>query len=145
MVLLSGVATGGASGGQSATPDSKKFAKNREKEGKVREKEEKSGRKGKNREGSLTLPLLTDRAGYATGLPHCALVSYENHIMVPSEFGESTTTLIWAQADACWCRFGPLCEIILVPGDQFRPSSFTKSTTCCNKQTVITLVKISII
>ena len=34
----------------------KKIAKNREKE----------GRKRKNREGSLTLPLLTDRAGYAT-------------------------------------------------------------------------------
>ena len=24
------------------------------------------GKKGKNREGSFTLPLLTDRAGYAT-------------------------------------------------------------------------------
>ena len=33
---------------------------------KNQEKEEKSGRKGKNREGSFTLPLLTDRAGYAT-------------------------------------------------------------------------------
>ena len=57
-------------GGQSATPDSKKIAKNWEKEGKNQEKlgkkEEKSGRKGKNREGSFTLPLLTDRAGYAT-------------------------------------------------------------------------------
>ena len=31
-------------------------------------KEEKLGRKGKNREGSFTLPLLTDRAGYATEL-----------------------------------------------------------------------------
>ena len=52
--------------GQSATPDSENFAKNREKEGKIRKKEEKSGRKGKNREGSFTLPLLTERAGYAT-------------------------------------------------------------------------------
>ena len=52
---------------QSATPDSEKIAKNREKEGKIRKKEEKLGRKGKNREGSCTLPLLTDRAGYATG------------------------------------------------------------------------------
>ena len=37
-----------------------------EKEGKNRKKEEESGRKGKNRDGSFTLPLLTDRAGYAT-------------------------------------------------------------------------------
>ena len=40
-----------------------KKGKNQEKSGK---KEEKLGRKGKNREGSFTLPLLTDRAGYAT-------------------------------------------------------------------------------
>ena len=53
----------GGKGGQSATPDSEKFAKKREKIGKKRKK---SGRKGKNRESSFTLPLLTDRAGYAT-------------------------------------------------------------------------------
>ena len=51
---------------QSATPDSEKFAKKRGKSGKIGEKEQKSGRKGKNREGSFTLPLLTDRDGYAT-------------------------------------------------------------------------------
>ena len=39
---------------QSATPDSEKFAKNREKEGNIGKKQEKSGRKGKNREGSFT-------------------------------------------------------------------------------------------
>ena len=33
-----------------------------------RKKEDKSGRKGKNWEVSFTLPLLTDRAGYATAL-----------------------------------------------------------------------------
>ena len=38
-----------------------KRGKNQEKEGQNREKEEKSGREGKNREGSFTLPLLTDR------------------------------------------------------------------------------------
>ena len=55
-------------GGQSATPDSEKNANNwrGKKPGKIGEKEEKSGRKGKNREGSFTLPILTDRAGYAT-------------------------------------------------------------------------------
>ena len=37
-----------------------------EKEEKIRAKEEKSGRKGKNWPGSFTLSLLTDRAGYAT-------------------------------------------------------------------------------
>ena len=63
-------------GGQSATPDSEKIAKNREKEGKNLEKsrkKEKSGRKGKKQEGSFTLPLLTDRAGYATGCKICVL------------------------------------------------------------------------
>ena len=34
----------------------------------------KSGRKGQNREGSFTLPLLTNRAGYATG-PHSLLLN----------------------------------------------------------------------
>ena len=52
--------------GKGGHPDSEKIAKNREKSGKIQEKEEKSGRKGKNREVSFTLPLLTDRAGYAT-------------------------------------------------------------------------------
>ena len=73
--------------GQCATLDSEKIAKNLEKEGKNQEKrgqirkkrgkrgkksgkigkkEEKLGRKGKDGEGSFTLPLLTDRAGYAT-------------------------------------------------------------------------------
>ena len=41
-------------------------AKNLPKIGKIGKKEEKLGRKGKNRKGSFTLPLLTDRAGYAT-------------------------------------------------------------------------------
>ena len=53
----------------------KKFAKNREKEEKIRKKGEKSGRKGKNREGSFTLPLLTDRAGYATDTQAQAMFS----------------------------------------------------------------------
>ena len=70
----------GGKGGQSATPDSEnlpkigkkpgkigkksgKSGKNQEKSGK---KVEKSGRKSKNREVSFTLPLLTDKAGYAT-------------------------------------------------------------------------------
>ena len=58
-------ATGGH-GRKSATSDSKNFAKNLEKEGQIRKKEEKLGRKGENRGGSFTLPLLTDRVGYAT-------------------------------------------------------------------------------
>ena len=41
-----------------------KIGKKEEKSG--GKKEEESGRKVKNREGSFTLPLLTDRAGYAT-------------------------------------------------------------------------------
>ena len=47
----------------------KNLPKIRKKRGKILKnqgkKEEKSGRKGKNREGSFTLPLLTDRASYA--------------------------------------------------------------------------------
>ena len=58
-------------GGQSASDSQKNLPKNgkrRGKSGKIGKNEElKSGRKGKNREGSFTLPLLTDRAGYATG------------------------------------------------------------------------------
>ena len=64
---VSGVATGGHRG-QSATPDSEQNAKNREKEGKIGKlgKKRKNREKGKNREASFTLPLLTDRADYAT-------------------------------------------------------------------------------
>ena len=65
---ISGVATGVAE----CHPWQRKFAKNLEKigekSGKIGKKEEKSGRKGKNQEVSFTLPLLTDRAGYATEL-----------------------------------------------------------------------------
>ena len=47
-------------------PLAAKFAKIGKRK-KFRKKEDKSGRKGKNWEGSFTLPLLTDRVGYATG------------------------------------------------------------------------------
>ena len=63
---ISGVATGGARGAECHPWQQKicqKSGKKREKSGK---KEEKSRRKGKNWEGSFTLPLLTDRADYAT-------------------------------------------------------------------------------
>ena len=49
------------------------MSKIRKNSGKIGKKEEKSGRKVKNREVSFTLTLLTDRAGYATandGEPH---------------------------------------------------------------------------
>ena len=62
-----------ASGRRQSTPlESKKFAKNQEKEEKnwgkkeKNQEEEKLGRKGKNRQGSFTLLLLTEKAGYAT-------------------------------------------------------------------------------
>ena len=44
----------------------KKSGKIGKKSGKNGKKEDKSGRKGKKREVSFTLPLLIDRAGYAT-------------------------------------------------------------------------------
>ena len=49
--LNSGVATGGQ-WGQSATPDGEKFAKNREKRGKIRTNGEKRGKIGKKRQKS---------------------------------------------------------------------------------------------
>ena len=74
--LNSGEATGGQ-GGVECPPDCEKFAKNQGKIGETREKiwkkilknretKEKLGRKCKNRDRSFILPLLTDRAGYAT-------------------------------------------------------------------------------
>ena len=66
-VINSGVDTGGGSRGQSATPDSEKFCQKSGKRGKNQEKIGKKrgriGKRGKNRKGSFTLPLLTDRAG----------------------------------------------------------------------------------
>ena len=60
---VSGVATGGQ-GGVGFPLDSKKIAKNWEKEGdNLKKKKEKEG---KNWDGSFTLPLLADRAGYDT-------------------------------------------------------------------------------
>ena len=59
--LLSGVATGGK-GGQSAPLTAKKLPTIRKKREKIRKNREKE----ENREGSFTLPLLADRAGYAT-------------------------------------------------------------------------------
>ena len=67
----SGVATGGGKGGRRVPPlTAKNWPKIGKKRGEIGKKEEKSGRKGKNREVSFSLPLLTDRAGYArpTGL-----------------------------------------------------------------------------
>ena len=64
-------------GGRVSPLTAKKIVKNREKEGKIREKRGKIRKKlrkrgkirKKNQEGSFTLPLRTNRAGYATALP----------------------------------------------------------------------------
>ena len=67
-MVSSGIATGGSRGAE-CYPSQQKICQKSGKRGKKQEKfgkEEKSGRKGKNQEGSFTLPLLTDRAGYAT-------------------------------------------------------------------------------
>ena len=52
--VYSGIATGGCKGGRVPPRDSEKSAKIGKKREEIRKKEEKSGRKGKNREGSLT-------------------------------------------------------------------------------------------
>ena len=83
--------------GKSITPDSKKkIAKNR---GKIRKKEDKLGRKCKNLEGSFTLPLLTDRAGYATvtQTPHSKL-PYTCYMHPPpwvNNKSKTLPTLLW--------------------------------------------------
>ena len=62
-----GIATGGVKGASAplTAKNLPKIRKKREKIRKKREKERKIG-KGENWEGSFTLPLLTERAGYAT-------------------------------------------------------------------------------
>ena len=64
---------GGEAGGRVPPPTAKKLPKNQKKQGKNWEKirkrgknEKNLGRKGKNWESSFTLPLLTERDGYAT-------------------------------------------------------------------------------
>ena len=61
----SGAATGVARGGR-VPPMTAKVCQKSGKREKIRKKEEKLGRKVKNWEVSFTLPLLTDKAGYAT-------------------------------------------------------------------------------
>ena len=65
----SGVANGGQGEAECPPPpfDSEKFAKNSETREKIRKMREKEG---KNQEGSFTLPLLTNRAGYAAAGPY---------------------------------------------------------------------------
>ena len=90
----SGVATGGGGKGHSAPLDREKFAKNCEKEGVNQEIAGKRGKKlgkRKNRKGSFTLPLLTDRAGYATG--HRPVFSEEVYLLYTP--GISLTTETW--------------------------------------------------
>ena len=62
----SGVATGGSRGAECHPWQRKICQKSGKKSRKIGKKEGKSGRKSKNRQGSFTLPLLTDSAGYAT-------------------------------------------------------------------------------
>ena len=52
--------------GDQGALDSKKNTKSREKEGENQEKMGKNQAKEEKSEGSFTLPLLTDRAGYTT-------------------------------------------------------------------------------
>ena len=70
-IYLSGVATRGSRGRECPSWHWKNCQKlgKREKIRKKQEKERKNRKKKKNWEGSFTLPLLTDRAGYTTGLP----------------------------------------------------------------------------
>ena len=60
----------GVKGGRVPPLIAKNLPKIRKKEGENQEKREKISKKRTNWEGSFTLPLLTDRAGYATGSPN---------------------------------------------------------------------------
>ena len=66
IILSNGIATWGSRGAECHPWQRKICQKSGKNQEKSRKKEEKSGRKGKSREGSFTLPLLTDRTGYAT-------------------------------------------------------------------------------
>ena len=63
--MSTGIAMGGQ-GGRMHPLTAKKNAKNWETGGENQEKEEKSQEKEEKLEGSFTLPLLTEWAGYAT-------------------------------------------------------------------------------
>ena len=66
----------GQGGGQSAPLTGKRNCQKLGERGGNREKEEKLGREGKKQEGSFTLPLLTDWAGYATDAkPWCQILA----------------------------------------------------------------------
>ena len=69
-----------------------------EKSGKIGEKEEKSRRKGQNREISFTLPLLNDRAGYAIDLGSIEAISvtsdYPQKIMAAEIVGKITALTV---------------------------------------------------
>ena len=97
--VYSGIATGVARGAVCHTWQQKicqKSRKRREKSwkigkksGKIGEKKEKSERNDKNREISFTLPLLTDRAGYAPG---CLLYCLQ---LTPSPFSNTKGTILY--------------------------------------------------
>ena len=73
------------------------------KSGKIEKKEEKSGRKGKNREVSFTLPLLTDRAGYATGY----MLYFVFRYCVSCNISASNTSI---PCEVQWCSFMHWCS-----------------------------------
>ena len=76
-MLNSGVATGGQRGGQSAPIDSKTITKKSGKRGKNRKKRGKIGKKRQQLGRSFTLPLLIDRAGYATDVRNVIFYLYK--------------------------------------------------------------------
>ena len=75
----------GVTGGEEREAVGKKLGKRRKKSGKIGKKEEKPGRKDKNQEGSFTLPLLIDRAGYATEGKD-SLSQYTSNLIVRNTF-----------------------------------------------------------
>ena len=103
------VTTGGSRGAEyhpwqlKICQKSGKRGKNYEKSGK---KEDKLGRKDKNREGSFTLPLLTDRAGYATA--YWKLESPAGNFYLP--FWICATFLDTSEI-ICLLHFSALCKL----------------------------------
>ena len=92
MILNSGVAMGGGGHEGRVSPlTAKKNPKIGKKRGKIGKKRKNRGRKVKNWESSFTLPLLTDRAGYATDIKGQRYIASVCHIISLIEFRKPFT------------------------------------------------------
>ena len=107
-ITISGVATGGH-GGAECPLTAKNLPKIREREGESQKKEgkikkkRKNQKKRQNRERFITLPLLTDRAGYATDYnalkgihtPNPKLECFVLYLKIIDAFFKNIVCILW--------------------------------------------------